>query len=75
METNIPVFEVAEIVMHKLGIKGLIHGVTKEIRNQEGTIVQELSPEEYIYLVGYLDTNGKIEFLKVNHHVLDKYVA
>ena len=70
---NVPVFEAAQFVTHKLGVKALVHGVTKELRNNDGTVVQELAPEDFIYLIGYLDNNGKIEFLKVNHNVLEAY--
>lgn len=70
-----PVYVVGELVFHKLGFKCLIHAVTKELRNNDGTVVQELTPEEYIYLLGYQDTNGKMEFVKVNHPVFDKYAG
>lgn len=78
METevqDVPVFKAGEIVKHKLGMKALVFGVTREIRNEQGTVVQELNDNELIYLVGYLDSNGKVELLKVNHPVLEKYVA
>lgn len=72
---NVPVFEVAQTVMHKLGIKALVHGITKELRNNDGTVIQELPPEEYIYLIGYITGEGKIEFLKVNYNVLEPYAG
>lgn len=75
MENEVPVFKAGELVMHKLGFKALVHGVTSELRNEQGTVVQELAPAELIYLIGYLDKNDKVEFIKVNHPVLEKYVA
>ena len=77
MEENIecPVFVAGELATHKLGFKALVFGVTKELRNEQGTVVQELAPEEFIYLIGYLDNSGKVELLKVNHPVLEKYVG
>jgi len=68
------VFKAGEIVWHKLGFKALVFGVTSEIRNQDGTIAAELKESELIYLIGYLDHNGKVELLKVNHPVIEKYV-
>lgn len=73
-EVEVPVFKAGELVRHKLGFKALIHGVSSEIRNEQGTVVQELTSQELIYLVGYLDNNGKMEFIKVNYPVLERYV-
>ena len=71
MET--PVFEVGEMVKHKLGFKGLVHRVVKEIRNADGTILQELTPEDYGYNVGYM-AGEKMEVIQVGVGVLEKYV-
>lgn len=73
MENEVRVFVPGEKVKHKLGFLGVIHGVKKELRGENGAILQELQDEEAIYLVGYL-ANGKVEMLQVNYQVLDKYV-
>ena len=74
-ERTINTFEIGERVVHKLGFDGIVHGVIKEIRNQDGTVVQELSEADFIYGVGYMDKNGRMEIVKVNEAVLDKYVV
>lgn len=73
--SEVPVYKVGETVTHKLGFKAVVHIVQKEMRSKDGAIVQDFEPADYVYYIGYLDKNGKVELLQVNHPVLDRYVG
>lgn len=73
--TDTKVFNNGDRVKYKLGLEGIIHGVIKELRNEQGAMVQELKDEEAIYLFGYLDKNGDVKIVKVNECVLEPYVG